>query len=147
MNLIRNAGSRLAEVPPFECWNMLESVEIARVAWNGPRGVAIVPVNFFVADGAIWFRTNPYSTIARESGGQWIAVEVDSVDAPSRAGWSVVVRGTAELFDALDVPEHLAELRVWPEGVRSVFVRVDPVEVTGRRLMPATDEVSPEISP
>ena len=99
------AGVRLAELPTFDCWQLLETAEIARFAWNGPRGVAMVPVNYTVADGALWFRTTPYAEHAREAGGQWVAVEVDSLDPVDRSGWSVVVRGVAELIDPADVPD------------------------------------------
>lgn len=139
------AGARLAELLTFDCWQLLETAEIARFAWNGPRGVSMVPVNYSIADGALWFRTTPYAEHAREAGGQWVAVEVDSLDPVERSGWSVVVRGVAEVIDPADVPDLLIDLRVWPHGTRNLLVRVEPVEVTGRRLLPATGEgqVSP----
>jgi len=139
------AGVRLAELPTFDCWQLLETAEIARFAWNGPRGVAMVPVNYTVADGALWFRTSPYAEHAREAGGQWVAVEVDTLDPVDRSGWSVVVRGVAELVDPEDVPDVLIDFRVWPEGTRNLLVRVEPIEISGRRLRPATadGQVSP----
>lgn len=138
-------AAQLVEVPAFDCWHLLRSAEIARVAWNGPHGVAVVPVNYAIADGALWFRTSPYAAVARDGGEQWIAAEVDNLDARSGTGWSVVVRGVAELVDAMQVPEHLVDLRVWPAGPRSLFVRIAPVEITGRKLLPVpvTDQVSP----
>lgn len=139
MNTNPGTGGFLAELPAFDCWQLLETAEIARLAWNGPRGVAIVPVNYSISDGALWFRTTPYSAHAREAGSQWVAMEVDSVDPVSRAGWSVVLRGTAELVEGDDVPDQLVDLRIWPEGNRSLFVRVEPLEVTGRRLVAPAD--------
>ena len=43
--------------------------------------------------------------------------------------------GTAEFgqLDASDVPE-LVHLQVWPAGDRTLFVRVAPETVSGRRL-------------
>jgi uncharacterized protein len=137
MNITHGPTGRLAELPAFDCWHLIESVELSRVAWNGPRGVTVVPVNHVVADGALWFRTAPSSALARECAGQWVAAEVDSLDPMTRSGWSVVVRGVAELVDEDDVPEHLAEFRVWPAGARPVLIRLDPVEVTGRKLLAA----------
>jgi nitroimidazol reductase NimA-like FMN-containing flavoprotein (pyridoxamine 5'-phosphate oxidase superfamily) len=136
MNTTPGPGARLVELPSFDCWHLLESAEICRVAWNGPHGVAVVPVNYTVADGALWFRTIPYSQLARECGGQWVAVEVDSVDHATRSGWSAVIRGTAEVVDADDAPEHLAEFQVWPSGTRYLFIKVEPAELTGRKLLP-----------
>jgi nitroimidazol reductase NimA-like FMN-containing flavoprotein (pyridoxamine 5'-phosphate oxidase superfamily) len=115
---------------------LLDSEEIARVAWNGRDGVAVVPVNYTVADGALWFRTSPYSALGRECAGQRLAIEVDHIEPETRSGWSVVVSGVGELVDATTVPEMLTDLRVWPAGNRPHFIRVEPVEVTGRKLVP-----------
>jgi uncharacterized protein len=139
MNTTRGPEGRLAELSAFDCWHLIESAEITRIAWNGPRGVSVVPVNHVVAEGALWFRTAPYSALALECGGQSVAAEVDSVDPTTRTGWSVVVRGVAELVDADDAPEHLVDFRVWPAGARNMFVRLEPVEVTGRKLLAAHD--------
>lgn len=125
---------RLATLVAYDCWSLLGGAEIARVAWQSPRGVAIVPVNYVVADGAVWFRTDPSSTVAREAGGRRVVVEVDQVDPEKHAGWSVIVTGVAELVEFLDVPDMLVDMRIWPEGQHSLFVRVDPDEITGRRL-------------
>jgi hypothetical protein len=136
------SGGRLAELSASECWQLLESEEIARVAWNGPHGVALVPVNYTVVDGALWFRTNAYSALGRECRGQRIAVEVDHIDRESHGGWSVVVIGETEVVDAEDLPDMLVDFRVWPAGHRALFVRVDAVEVTGRRLVPRAPAAS-----
>ena len=129
------AGGRLAELTAYECWGLLDSEEIARVAWHGREGVAIVPVNYTVADGSLWFRTSPSSTLGRECAGQTLAIEIDHIDRATRSGWSVVVSGVGEPVDAAEVPDVLADLRVWPSGNRSLFVRVEPAAVTGRKLV------------
>lgn len=136
MNTGPGRHPHLAELPAFECWSLLESAEIARVAWTGPRGVLVVPVNYTISDGALWFRTTPTAEVVRDTTEAWVAVEVDSLDPDTRSGWSVVVRGPVELVDAQDAPDRLAELRVWPPGLRTAYARVEPGEVTGRRLLP-----------
>ncbi len=129
-----DSGGRLATLLAYDCWSLLDSAHIGRVAWIGSEGVAVVPVNYTVVAGAVWFRTTPESTLAREGNGQRVVVEVDQIDPVTRAGWSVVVVGTAELVDAQDVPDMLIGLEVWPTGSRTLFVRVDVHEVSGRRL-------------
>lgn len=123
----------------YDCWALLESEEIARIAWNGREGVAVVPVNYTVGAGALWCRSSPDTALARECGGQRIVIEVDHLEPATRSGWSVVVFGVGEIVDAADVPEMLADVDVWPAGARSLFVRVEPDEVTGRKLLTATD--------
>jgi hypothetical protein len=139
MNSARNTrqgtGGGLAELTAYESWGLLDSEEIARVAWHGREGVSIVPVNYTVADGSLWFRTDPYSTLGRECAGQRLAIEIDHLDRATQSAWSVVISGVAELVDAADVPDILADLRVWPSGHRPLFIRVEPVDVTGRKLL------------
>lgn len=124
----------LVTLTGYDCWGLLETQDIARIAWTTPDGVAVRPVNYTVADGSLWFRTEPHSELGRQCGGARVAVEVDHVDRASRTAWSVIVTGTARLVSADEMPDAAMEMRVWPAGVRNLFVRVEPIEVTGRRL-------------
>ncbi|GAA1161260.1 pyridoxamine 5'-phosphate oxidase family protein [Nocardioides aquiterrae] len=127
----------VATLLAYDCWSLLGEAEIARVAWQGADGIALVPVNYAVGEAAIWFRVEPESKLARECDGQQVVVEVDRVDSETRTAWSVVVVGIAHLVDELDVPDTLIEMRVWPGGPRRRFVRVEPDRLTGRRLLSA----------
>jgi hypothetical protein len=125
----------LLTLAPYECWRLLDQpVRVARVVWTVDGAAAIVPVNYAVADGALWFRTTPDSRLARECPGREVLVEIDSLDPVARSGWSVIVTGVAESVDALDVPDILGGLEVWPRGDRPLFLRVAADHVTGRRL-------------
>ena len=130
----------LATLVAYDCWGLLERAEIARVAWQGEDRIELVPVNYTVADGAVWFRTEPDSGLAKGVSGQEVVVEVDQVDLGAHESWSVVVRGTAELVDVLDVPDMLMDMKVWPTRTRNVFVRVEPERLTGRRLWGSCSE-------
>ena len=137
MTNLHSGDARLVRMTRYECWQQLEVADqIARVVWSGQGGPAIVPVNYAVSDGAVWFQISPDSALGRDCEGQRILVEVDHADPATHAGWSVVITGVAEYIDAEDVPDILRNLQVWPSGPRSVCVRVDPDEVSGRRLTP-----------
>ena len=136
MDYIRERTGQLAALTPYDCWRLLAGGQIARIVWSRPDTVpGIVPVNMRVIDGAIWFRTSPTSALAREGVGHTVAVEVDEVDVATRSGWSVVVEGIAAPVDDAEVPDLVHALQVWPSGDRSVHVRVEPLQVTGRRLL------------
>lgn len=127
----------LVALSPYECWQLVEQpIPIARVVWTDGSSASIVPVNYTVADGALWFQSTPGSRLARECDGRQVLVEIDSVDTATRSGWSVIVTGVATNVEADDVPNFLGELEVWPRGPRTRFVRVQPDEITGRRLQP-----------
>jgi hypothetical protein len=125
----------LLELAPYECWRLLDQpVRVARVVWTVDGAAAIVPVNYAVADGALWFRTTTSSRLAQECPGREVLVEIDSLDPVAKSGWSVIVTGVAESVDALEVPEILGGLQVWPRGHRPLFLRVTADQVTGRLL-------------
>ena len=127
---------RLVELSPYECWQLLDHrFRIARVVWTRDGGAAIVPVNYVVAGGAIWFQTTPASRLAEECPGREVMVEVDEVDPAALSGWSVIVTGVAEKVDAADVPDLLGEIQVWPQSHRPVFMRVSADRLTGRQLL------------
>ncbi len=66
-----------------------------------------------------------------------MAFEVDEFDDYTQSGWSVLVRGVAS-FVAADELARDEGLRPfpWADGVRTLIVRITPVSVSGRRLLP-----------
>jgi hypothetical protein len=127
---------RLAELSPYECWQLLDhQFRIARVVWAVDGVAAIVPVNYVVADGGLWFQTTHESRLARECPGREVLVEVDSVDPAALSGWSVIVTGVAQKVESAHVPDTLGQIQVWPQSHRPVFMRVSADRLTGRQLM------------
>lgn len=127
----------VATLLAYDCWTLIESADLARVAWQGADGIRLVPVNYAVADGAVWFRTDRDSALARECRTQPVVLEFDDVDNEAATAWSVVIVGSVEMFDAGDAPDTLGELRVWASGPHTTYVRVEPAQVTGRRIWKA----------
>jgi hypothetical protein len=129
---------RLERLSRYDCWQLLSEVAgaaaIARIVWSGPDGMAIVPMNYTVADGIIWFQTASDSSLARESRDQQVLVEIDQIDPASHTGWSVVVSGVATCLPSEQDPGLLGSLQVWPQGPRDLLLKVEPQELTGRRL-------------
>jgi uncharacterized protein len=134
----RGATIRLEELNRYDAWRLLTeaaaSEGIARVVWCGESRPAIVPVNFMVANGSLWFQVAAESRLAQECPGQPVLVEVDQVHPSSQTGWSVIVSGTATTMPASDDPGLLGDLQVWPRGDRQRLVQVEADEITGRRL-------------
>lgn len=127
-------AAHLAETTAFDAWHLLGRAEVARVAWYDGTQVSIVPVNYAVSDGALWFRTTPESAIVRAGAGVEVAVEVDDVGSTEGSSWSVVLRSAVELVEPDQAPDSIGELRIWPAGARNVYVRLEPSEISGRKL-------------
>jgi nitroimidazol reductase NimA-like FMN-containing flavoprotein (pyridoxamine 5'-phosphate oxidase superfamily) len=127
----------LTELPVEECLALLDTTTVGRIAFVNGEGQQLIPVNFALIDGNIYFRTTPDGVLAGLAGGhEDIAFGVDHSDE-FRQGWNVTVRGTAE--EARDratvetVAEHI-RLRPWAGGVRPLVIRVTPRFVAGRRV-------------
>jgi hypothetical protein len=75
--------------------------------------------------------------VAEKSG--IVAFEADGYDSQNETGWSVLVKGTAQLvYESVDTDRYeQLGLRSWADikGL-GFWVRVRPVEVTGREVVP-----------
>ena len=127
---------QLKELSEDECLELLASKQVGRLAYVDRDGPLAVPVNYVLDQGTVLFRTSPHSALGRyaRSGA---ALEVDDIDDYTQSGWSVLLRGPVEYVDPDDLPAD-AEGRPtpWPQGVRTLHVRIRPRSITGRRLLP-----------
>lgn len=127
----------LRELDEAECWELLGSLEVGRIAYVDQRGPVAVPVTFVCTGGSVVFRVSPYSQLAQYLPDAQAALEVDDIDYFTRSGWSVVLRGEIRVLDSDEVPTLESRPTPWPEGQRSLYLRLTPDAVTGRRLLEA----------
>lgn len=117
-----------------ECWDLLRSHELGRLAFHLADEVHLVPVNYAVDDDTLLFRTAEGSKLLGVVMNPDVAFEIDEYDEDSAV--SVVVRGRAEVLDEHD--EHRAEelpLRPWVGSLKYNVVEITPTRVTGRRFV------------
>jgi uncharacterized protein len=117
-----------------ECLDLLRSQTVGRLAVSIHDRPDIFPINHVVDRGAIVFRTAAGTKLAAAVLGRGVAFEVDGQDEGT--AWSVIVKGHAaeiermdQLLDALDLP-----LFPWHAAPKHRFVRIEPVEISGRRF-------------
>ena len=129
---------RLTELPEDECLELLAAKQVGRLAYADQDGPVIVPVNYVVHDGMVLFRTSPHTSLGRHAQSATVAFEVDEIDEFIQSGWSVLVRGPAEYVDPDDLPTAPdSRPTPWPQSVRTLYVRIRPRSITGRRQLPA----------
>jgi uncharacterized protein len=116
---------------------LLAGGEVGRVGITIGALPAIFPVNYRVIDGAIVFRTSPGSKMSAAAAGAVVAFEVDDYQLADRSGWSVLAIGQAAVVHDLQMAFKTidAHLEPFPDGHRSVIVRIEPTLLTGRRLV------------
>jgi nitroimidazol reductase NimA-like FMN-containing flavoprotein (pyridoxamine 5'-phosphate oxidase superfamily) len=127
----------LTELGTAECWELLGVREVGRIAYVDDRGPMVVPVTYVVNDASLLVRVAPYSQLARHLPDAQAALEVDDIDYFTRSGWSVVVRGRIEAVDSDELPTLEPRPTPWAEGQRTLYLRLTPDLVTGRRLLEA----------
>ena len=118
------------------CLDLLRTCDVGRLAVSITNHPDIFPINYVVDGGGVVFRTAEGTKLAAALLGRGVAFEVDGYDPEAGEAWSVVVKGYAieiermhDYFDALDLP-----LFPWHAGPKHRFVRIEPVEMTGRRF-------------
>jgi hypothetical protein len=127
---------KFTELSTQECGSLLSTHGVGRVAVPTASGPVIVPVNYSVVDGAIIFRTDPHAVPSQASDSQ-VAFEVDRIDGAFSQGWSVLVRGHARAVTDPDSVQRLQERAFsmpWAGGQRDLWIRIDPLSITGRRI-------------
>jgi hypothetical protein len=130
-----------------ECWDLLGDDVVGRIGFDVGHGIRIHPVNYEVEDRTILVRTahgTELGTCAELfGGGAIVGLQVDALDRERRQGWSVLVNGRVSVL----LPGEVQRLRdergeareglPWVDGDRALWLRLTPVEITGRSLGPA----------
>jgi nitroimidazol reductase NimA-like FMN-containing flavoprotein (pyridoxamine 5'-phosphate oxidase superfamily) len=125
------------EVLSFDaCLSLLTAVSVGRVGFVEDGEVLVLPVNFVVDGQTVVFRTAGGSKLAGAEDRSEVAFEADNYDDITETGWSVLVRGGAEVVEGVAEIDRLSQLglRSWasPQD-RPFWIRITPISVTGRR--------------
>jgi len=134
-------SASLDEIGATECWQLLSSQPIGRVAVIVGHYPLVFPVNYTVDGQTILYRTGvgtKLDSIHRSN----VTFEVDEIDRTDRSGWSVMVKGVAQELSV--ERDHRVASRAevgaeatWAPGKRDHFIRIVADQITGRRIRPA----------
>ncbi|MDQ1574429.1 MAG: hypothetical protein QOH44_1988 [Actinomycetota bacterium] len=80
-----------------ECRRLLGTQTLGRVGITDGGLPLIVPVRYLYDDGVIVFRAGAGTKVGAAKSGDVLAFEVDTYDAESGRGWSVLVLGRASV--------------------------------------------------
>jgi nitroimidazol reductase NimA-like FMN-containing flavoprotein (pyridoxamine 5'-phosphate oxidase superfamily) len=136
MNTAEPRPRRIRELGAGECMDLVASVPAGRIAHDDARGPIVIPVNHVVDRGTVVLRTSPASNLAGSVRGGWASYQVDDLGASGDPSWSVLLRGTIQALDPGEVQELPGRPEPQAEGVRTLYLRLTPRSITGRRLLP-----------
>jgi uncharacterized protein len=133
-----DAESRgLRSLPESECWRLLDSSALGRIALVVEGWPQVFPVNYSVGEGALVFRSGPGAKVSYGPGSR-ACFEIDGWDDRSGTGWSVMVLGVLrDITEATD--DRAVELRQLPlhpapPGIRHRVLALCPNRISGRRF-------------
>ncbi len=118
-----------------ESWDLLGTASLGRLVTNFGGEPEIFPVNFVVQGRTVLFRTAEGTKLFSAVANRTVIFEAD--DHNVAEGWSVIVRGRAQLLKAdADIQQaDRAGLYPWVATAKPNFVRITPNDITGRRFV------------
>lgn len=126
-----------------ESWDLLGTASLGRLVTNFAGEPEIFPVNFVVQGRTVLFRTAGGTKLFSAVGNRTVIFEAD--DHNVAEGWSVIVRGRAQLLKSdNDIQQaDKAGLYPWVATAKPNYVRITPNDITGRRFVfgPEPDHV------
>jgi uncharacterized protein len=128
----------LEELSWDECFMLLRQQVVGRLVYQDELGLAAVPVNYAVAGNDIVFRSEAGSKVSGVQDRD-IAFQVDDIDTVSHSGWSVLIRGAAEVVEFERLSELIRQIddvvpQPWKKGIHNIWVVITPKVVSGRCL-------------
>lgn len=118
-----------------ESWKLLSSMTLGRLVACVEGYPEIFPVNFVVQHRTVLFRTAEFASklFSVVMNGR-VAFEAD--DHNVAEGWSVIVKGVAQVLNASEEIQEAerAQLLPWTAGEKPRYVRVHPSAISGRRF-------------
>lgn len=127
-----------------DCFRLLASTPVGRIAFTCGGEVLVLPVIFLVDGQDVAFRARIGSKLASVEVGQYVAFEVDSYDAAAGTGWSVVVRGLAEVQSEEECARlDTLGMKAWGGSASErAWVRIRPASITGRQMAAASKDAA-----
>ena len=128
-------AARVEELDTAQCWRLLETVTLGRLAVEGHDGRPdVFPVNYLVHNGNLFIRSAPGAKLRSIAKHPAVAFEIDG--ETTRYHWSVVMRAAAHRMDTdADIEASgILDLVSSSPTPKDNFIRLMPDTVTGRRF-------------
>lgn len=117
-----------------DAWAHLASLTLGRLATSVDDRPDIFPVNYVIQRRTVLIRTAEGTKLASAAVNGHVAFEADDHDVED--GWSVVVKGYAHVLSTNDelLAAERAQVLPWTATTKRRYIRITPIEITGRRF-------------
>jgi nitroimidazol reductase NimA-like FMN-containing flavoprotein (pyridoxamine 5'-phosphate oxidase superfamily) len=133
-------AGNFAEMSETDCKELLARHTAGRVGFMAAEGPQILPVTYQYRSDRVFFRTSARGPMAGLAQRTMVAFEIDAIDEQNKAGWSVLVAGSAEAM----TDDHLLTSAwetgpvPWADGARNLLIEITPRKISGRSVRPGT---------
>jgi len=126
----------MARLTEAECFEFLERQRIGRLAFVADGWPVVLPMNYALEGRDVLVRSDSGSKLDAIADDATVSFEVDEFDRLYQSGRSVLVHARAHEVGAKERAGLAATsgLRSWADGAKVHWIRLVPVQVTGRRL-------------
>jgi hypothetical protein len=124
------------QLTPSQCWALATTQTMGRLGFYRDGLLDIFPVNYFVLDDHVYFRTSADGTIAT-SYLDHAAFQIDHMAKDAPDGWTILLNGPAtRVTDTalLTILWGKAVDEPWAPGQRDLFYSLTATHVRGRRV-------------
>lgn len=121
-----------------ECRDLLAGGAVGRIAFNSTAGIQLLPLNYLYLGGNVYCRVDADSILGELAAGSVdVAFGVEYVDELVKEAWNVMVKGRiGAVTEAEEMAPllHQRKLESWALGDRQLYLRLEPVTITGRKV-------------
>lgn len=119
-----------------ECFKLLASVPVGRIAFVADGRLQIFPVTFAISENRVVLRSAIGSKLDAAEMARDVAFEADQWRDEDRSGWSVMIEGQVR---AVTDQERIAtlerlDLEPWLAGADMRWIEIIVSDISGRRL-------------
>lgn len=111
-----------------ECWKLLATASVGRVALSVKALPAILPVQYYLDGRTLAACLGHHQISERSLHDAIVAFAADAIDPATRAGWSVQIQGRAT------IPRQVRIDLDCGHPAAAQIVRIEPARITGHRV-------------
>jgi hypothetical protein len=113
-----------------ECWELLATASVGRLALSVRALPVIVPVQYYLDGRRLAVCLGHRALPERALNETVIAFAADSIDPMTRTGWLVLVQGRSVIPRGLRIDTDCG----WPAETQAQVVEIEPGRVNGQRM-------------
>ena len=115
-------------IPEEECWQLVATTSVGRVALSVKALPAVLPVQYYLDGRTLAVCLGHRQISERSLHGAIVAFAADAIDPATRSGWSVQVQGRAT------ISRHIGFDTDCGHPTAGQIVRIEPARITGHRV-------------